>query len=120
MKKILLIDDDDLGRMLLKEHLLRSGFEVIEAQDGNIGKELFHSNNIDVVITDIFMPFKEGISTITELLEESPKTKIIAISDGGSVVKSFDYLEHAIEMGAKAIFQKPINTLDLINTIKAL
>jgi DNA-binding response OmpR family regulator len=120
MKKILLIDDDDLSRMLLKEHLLQSGFAVVEAEDGEMGKELFNSNRIDVVITDIFMPFKEGIATIAEILEVAPEAKIIAISDGGSVVKSFDYLEHAKEMGALAAFQKPVNTSDLISIIEAL
>ncbi len=120
MKKILLIDDDELSRMILKEHLIQFGYVVMEAEDGEMGKALFDANNIDVVITDIFMPFKEGIATIAEILEETPEAKIIAISDGGSIVKSFDYLEHAKEMGAMAAFQKPVNTSDLISLIKSL
>lgn len=117
MIRILLIDDDELSRMLMREHLVRSGFEVVEAGDGNIGKRLYRSETFDLVITDIFMPQKEGIATINELIEEFPNISIIAISDGGSVVKSFDYLDHAIEMGAKASFQKPIDPEELIAAI---
>ena len=120
MKNILLIDDDELSRMLIREHLVRSGFDVTEAGDGEIGKKLYRANKFDLVITDIFMPQKEGIATINELMDEFPDINIIAISDGGAVVKSFDYLDHAIEMGAKASFQKPIDPEELITSINSI
>lgn len=117
MKRILLIDDDELGRMVLKEHLIKAGYQILEADDGIDGMNLYRQSPVDLVITDIFMPQKDGLLTITELMAEFPDVKIIAISDGGRVVKSLDYLEHAKDFGAVRVFEKSSNIKTLLAAI---
>ena len=78
--RILLIDDDSKIRKLFVQKLAARGYEIIEACDGKQGLKLYRENRPDLVITDLVMPEKEGIETITELKREFPKVKIIAIS----------------------------------------
>jgi DNA-binding response OmpR family regulator len=67
MATILVIDDDFYVREMLKTVLEDSGYDVLEAADGNIGVKLFSENKVDLIITDIIMPEKEGLETIQEV-----------------------------------------------------
>lgn len=86
--------------------LNRLDHRVIEACDGEQGIKLFIENTIDLVMTDIFMPKKEGLSTIIELKEMSPRLKIIAFSAGSKAMHNA--LEIATEFGADAVMKKPL------------
>jgi len=66
MARILIADDDQQVRVMLKMTLERAGYEVIEAEDGNEAVKQFKSGQPDLVVTDIVMPEKEGIETIME------------------------------------------------------
>lgn len=59
------------------------GYEIVVAADGKKGIKAFQEKPLDLVITDIFMPEKEGLETIRELKRDFPDVKIIAISGGG-------------------------------------
>jgi DNA-binding response OmpR family regulator len=96
-----------------------SGFEVEDAQDGKIGMRLHNENPADLIITDIFMPEKEGIETILELKRDFPDLKIIAMSGGGSLDPE-GYLSMAKTIGADRIFEKPFNLEDLVGAVKDL
>ena len=82
MKKILVIDDDASVRDTIVQILEGEGYAVISAEDGKRGFALFRSEHPDLVITDIIMPEREGIQTITDIRGVSPKAKVIAISGG--------------------------------------
>ena len=84
MKRILIIEDDPSQRKLFKLILEKANYEVIEAPDGRIGCSLFRQQPCDLVITDMFMPDKEGMETIFELKTEFPNVKIMAISGGSA------------------------------------
>jgi len=81
-KRILVIDDSEIDRMVLEEILKQAGYEVILASDGKEGLERFYENPADLVITDMVMPEKMGIDVIWELKEKYPDLKIIAMSAG--------------------------------------
>ena len=81
-KRILVIDDSEIDRMILEEILVQAGFEVTMAVDGKQGMETFRSQSFDLVITDMIMPEKLGIEVILEMQEEFPDAKVIAISAG--------------------------------------
>src|SRR5687767_1549944 len=83
MARILVIDDDRDVRTLVLYELEAAGHEVRAASDGAQGMALQRALAADVVVTDIFMPEKEGIETICDLNAEFPQVKIIAISGGG-------------------------------------
>jgi len=62
--RVLVIDDEVQFRMMLRQFLENSGFEVVEAANGDEGVKLFFEEPTDLVISDIIMPEKEGIKTL--------------------------------------------------------
>jgi CheY-like chemotaxis protein len=120
MPRILLIDDDNEVRTMLRLTLAHFGHTVIEARNGKEGLELFKTANADLVITDIVMPEKEGLEVLIELRERQvPPVKIIAISGGGRQ-KAGDYLRLAKLMGAARVLAKPFSNEVLIAAINEL
>ncbi len=119
MARILIIDDDDQVRKMLRLTLNAAGFDVVEAQDGKIAMKLFHQDPLDLVITDLIMPEKEGIETIIELKRDFPKVPIIAISGGGRIDPN-DYLVLAKKLGAQITLEKPFSRKDIINAVNQL
>lgn len=117
--KILIIDDDDLIRLTCRSVLQKAGFSVVEASNGNAGVAAFKSEAPDLVITDILMPDKEGLETITEIRAHNPQIKIIAMSGGGHT-QNMTFLKLAEKMGANCTLNKPVKPNDLLNAIKGL
>ena len=119
--KILIIDDDKSTRVLIRLILESAGHCVFEAEDGMKGVKIFNENKIDLVVTDIIMPEKEGLETIIDIRNICPDVKIIAISSGGS--DSADpniYLKMANELGAQEVIAKPIGKIELLASVNAL
>ena len=84
MSRILIIEDEESIRKMLKKLFEISGHSVLEAPDGETGCQIYRNEKPDIIITDIFMPEKEGLETIKEIKRDFPDIKIIAISGGGS------------------------------------
>ncbi|MBU0728145.1 MAG: response regulator [Proteobacteria bacterium] len=119
MAQILIIEDDPQLRDVLRQHMEYDGHHVFDAANGAHGLDTYNAQKIDLVITDIFMPDKEGIETIIELREKSQKVKIIAMSGGGRL-ESVDYLILAQNLGANRIFNKPFKWADMRLAINEL
>ena len=117
-RTVLVIDDDDAIRQLLRSLLEREGFVVEEAVDGQEGIERHRNQPADLVITDIIMPNKDGVNTMFELLKMTPNLKIIAISGGGWQVKEIDF-DIAKQLGAHTI-EKPIRREVLLEAIQKI
>jgi len=120
MNKILVIEDDDAHRAMLKTALEGAGYEVKVAPDGEVGYHMFEVEPFDLVITDIIMPKQEGLHTIIELMENFPEVKIIVISGGGSHFDGASLLEIAKDLGADNCFEKPFKLSDLLASVKEL
>lgn len=120
MARILVIDDDADLREVMQETLVSAGHEVVLAPDGIQGLQSQRDRPADVVITDIFMPDKEGIETIRELRQEFPQVKIIAMSGGGVHVRKPGYLTTASELGADVVLKKPFDQAVLLDSIKTV
>jgi len=116
MARILLIDDDDSVRTVLRLTLIHFGHTVIEARDGREGLALFAHADADLVITDIVMPEVEGLEVLMTLRERKPPVKIIAMSGGGRV-SAADYLHAAKLMGAASVLSKPFSNQALMAAI---
>ncbi len=119
MAKILIIDDDDLMRASLRAMLETAGHEVLEAPNGRIGVRLAREAAVDVVLSDIVMPGKDGVTTIGEIHEQCPDVKIIAMSSAEPGDPQAD-LEIAWVYGAHKSFQKPIKRDVLLAAVDEL
>jgi DNA-binding NtrC family response regulator len=117
MATILVIDDDALVRRTISRMLRCWGYEVIVAEDGREGVELFHRAAPALVITDIIMPDKDGIETIREICAVRPDVKIIAMSGGGRI-GNLDFLNIAAKLGAAEIISKPFNPMHLRDCVE--
>ena len=118
MPRILLIDDDDQVRGVIGRLLTREGYEVIEASDGEEGLDRFNETNPDLVLTDIIMPNKEGIETISLIKKKNPDAKIIAMSGGGQYVSVETCLETAKLAEIEQVLQKPFESKQLLEMIR--
>lgn len=117
MTTVLVIDDEELARYTLREVLESNGYIVLEAEDGEKGIQAFHDNQVDLIITDIIMPNKEGVETIIELKGEQPDLKIIAISGGGRT-RNLDFLKLAGDYGADKVLAKPFTATEIMTAVK--
>ena len=117
MAKVLVIEDDDQIRIILREVLEEEGYDVVEARDGREGVRSYLESSPDLVITDMVMPQKDGIQTIADLQGISPEVKIIAIS-GGDRLGPEPYLAIAEGFGAAAVFTKPFSIRELLEAVK--
>jgi DNA-binding NtrC family response regulator len=119
MARILLIEDDENVRTVLFLTLAHHGHTVIEARNGREGLELFRSASIDLVITDIVMPEKEGFEVLMKIRRKNPALKIIAIS-GGGLHNAAHYLHTAKLLGAAKVLAKPFSNETLMAAVNEL
>lgn len=117
MPTILLIEDDELFRSVLADALTAHGYVVTQASDGEVGLRLFREEPTDLVLTDIVMPNKEGVATVTELRRENPGLPIVAMS-GGLAYNPDLYLKLAGGMGASRTLRKPFDLPTLLTTLR--
>ena len=118
MARILVIEDQDLLRSLLRDTLELAGHTVIEARNGAEGLDRFRTSGADLVITDIVMPKKGGLDVVRALREQVPPVPIIAISGAGN--SADDYLKLAGRMGAVKVLLKPFTPAALIAVVEEL
>jgi DNA-binding response OmpR family regulator len=119
MKRILLIEDDENLRKMLRLSLEDYGYAVTEACDGKQGLASYRASPADLVLTDLVMPEKEGLETIQDLRKSHPSVKIIAMS-GGSRQNAGENLKMARLLGASALIAKPFEVSKLVETIAGL
>jgi len=120
MARILVIEDDDEIRTILRGVLEEEGYDVVEARDGREGAKIYREISFDLVIRDMVMPQKDGIETIADLQAMFPEVKIIAIS-GGDRLGPEPYLAIAKGFGAANVFTKPFRIKELLEAVtKAL
>lgn len=105
-RTVLIVEDEPELLSLMGDAFKRADIEVHLAGNGETGLELFHALQPDLVITDIVMPAKEGVSLIMDIRKSPFEAPIIAISGGGARSCN-DYLRWAKELGANLVLQKP-------------
>ncbi len=118
-ERIIIVDDDEQMRSMLKQTLESDGYHVSEAPDGNVALWLYKENAADLIVMDIIMPEKEGIETIMELKRDYPGVKILAISGGGAGDPE-GYLKLAKQIGADRTLAKPFEKEALLMEVRDL
>lgn len=112
MLKVFLVEDESLIREGLRDNIPweQYGYRFVgEAADGEMALPLIRKTQPDVLITDIKMPFMDGLSLSKIVSEEFPKIKIIIISG----YDDFEYAREAIEVGVDQYLLKPITRMNL-------
>jgi len=119
MARILVIDDQEPIRRVVRRALEQDGHEVFDASDGEIGMEILESQSFDVVITDIFMPGQDGIVTLRQIRKRFADVKVIVIS-GGDSSGLMDLRQDAELLGAVKSLQKPFNAREIMDVVRSV
>jgi signal transduction histidine kinase len=115
--RILVVDDEELNRILLSTSLGESGYTVETAEDGRQALRMLHAQPFDVVLLDLIMPRMDGFEVLAEMkrdaaLRRIPVMVISSMDDVDSIVR-------CIEMGATDYLAKPFNPVLLYARIRA-
>jgi DNA-binding NtrC family response regulator len=118
MARFLILDDDeDLGSVV--EMILQmEGHDTAVFKKSDDAAAMQRSRPADVLITDIFMPERDGLETIQQFRREFPKVKIIAMSGGGDTLRNVSYLFSAREVGAVQVIRKPFEREALLEVVR--
>jgi DNA-binding response OmpR family regulator len=120
VKDILLIDDDEQFRRMICMILEDAGYEVRSAQNGQEGLKMFMKERPDLVITDIYMPEKEGLETIIELRRADKEIKVLVVSGGCPHMNMSEMFTMAGIFGADAALPKPFDIGVFLQKVKEL
>ncbi len=119
MPSILIVDDEEQIRQLVRETFEQAGYRVAEASNGREALEEYRRAPTDLVITDILMPDQDGLECISTLRRESPNVKIIAITGGSDMIGVLSFLDVAKMLGAHQTLQKPFEMKTLLDAAAA-
>jgi two-component system, chemotaxis family, chemotaxis protein CheY len=113
-KKVLIVDDAVVMRMMIKGILSKNGFEVVgEAQNGLDAVEKYKQLMPDLVTMDVVMPEMDGISAVKEIIAHDPNARIIMCTSMGQQA----LVVEAIQAGAKSFITKPFQPPKILETI---
>ena len=113
--KILICDDDFMMLKAIEHRLLKDGYEIISAADGKIASEKIKSENFDLIITDMLMPYFSGLEIINLVRNELKiDTRIIVLSKLGND----DSIIEAFKLGADDYMTKPFSPNELSIRVK--
>ncbi|RLD98578.1 MAG: hypothetical protein DRI91_02840 [Aquificota bacterium] len=112
-ENILVVDDDPLALELIKEVLQGRGYNVIATDKPLLGVKLFKSNlkKIDLVITDLAMPFMDGEKLLKTIKDMEPGAKFLVISG---------FLEEYKDLEADGVLRKPFDPIDLLSMVREI
>ena len=116
MAKILIVEDNELNRDMLSRRLMRKGFEIVMAEDGQKGVEMSLSENPDLILMDLSLPIMDGWEA-TSTIKNAEETKKIPIIVLTAHAMAGDR-EKALEAGADEYDTKPIEFKRLLGKIK--
>ncbi|MBT9536654.1 MAG: response regulator [Planctomycetota bacterium] len=117
-KRILIAEDDEPNRRLIKDVLMYHGYEVIEAVNGAEAVKMAAGHKPDLVLMDLQMPVMNGVEAIRQL-KNSPETKDIKIIAVTGLAMESDR-ENTMKMGADGYMAKPIDIRQLPEAIERL
>lgn len=117
--RVLVVDDHADTRELLFTILKTEGYEVALAEDGEVGVQRYRERPADIVLMDLFMPRKGGVTAIRELCAEFPGVTIVAMS-GDMGTAWHDALADARTAGARLTLRKPLEPWVLLRALDGL
>tara|TARA_B100001758_G_C18232711_1_gene516232 strand:+ start:207 stop:569 length:363 start_codon:yes stop_codon:yes gene_type:complete len=116
MSKILIVEDNEMNRDMLSRRLMRKGFEIVMAEDGQKGVDMSKSENPDLILMDLSLPIMDGWEA-TSTIKADPDTNSIPIIVLTAHAMAGDR-EKALGAGADEYDTKPIEFKRLLEKIK--
>lgn len=116
MKQILLVEDDALYSKILSYILENNGYNVECATNGIQAMRMVDDKNYDLVVTDILMPFANGLELLSKI-KTTPSSKSIKVIVM-SLMEDEYYLSESLSRGADEYLRKPVTAKDLVQSIK--
>lgn len=110
-KRLLIVDDNDHIRTVLKELLISDGYQVETADDGDTGIKAFLQFRPDLIITDIYMPRVPGTQMVSDIKQNFPDAKVIVMSGGSARSKTTYTIDD--RLGIYKVLNKPITHADM-------
>lgn len=114
--RVLVVDDEEIVRHILRSKLESCGYEVVEARDGRKAVSHLDKSTFDVVITDILMPEMDGLETLLYVKRTQPRLPVIAITGAANEL----HLDNARSLGASRVFAKPFELEEIAAAVKEL
>ena len=105
MARILVVDDEELIRWSLKEHLTAEGHEVTEAADGQACLDAVAASPPDAIVLDLKMPKVDGLTALTQIRASEPDLPVVVITAHGAIESAVE----ATKKGASAYLSKPFD-----------
>ena len=119
MARVIVIDDQEPIRRIVRRALESAGHEVFDASDGELGIRLLAQQGAEVVISDIFMPGQDGIQTLRQIRKDFPSGKVIVMS-GGDSTGMLDLRRDAELLGAVKSLPKPFTAREIVEAVKTV
>jgi CheY-like chemotaxis protein len=119
MASILVVDDEAAMRGVMRRALERAGHKVAEAANGDDALAVLDKRAVDLVITDVIMPERDGVETIREMRRRRSPAKILVITGGGPD-KRMEYLGVAEIFGADRSLAKPFKLANLVGVVEEM
>jgi CheY-like chemotaxis protein len=119
MAHILVVDDNDELRVVLRLFLEAAGHSIDEAENGRAAIAALKTAHFDLVITDILMPDTDGIEVLRAIRRDHAGLKVIATSGGGSMLDADMALWLSTNLGAAAVLRKPVPRAKLLEAVAA-
>lgn len=114
---VLIVDDNDLMRTLLRSILRGEHYEVVgEARNGTAAVEMVERLRPSIVCLDVMMPQMNGIEALCAIKEAHPETQVVMVTGNASP----ENVQEAIMHGAVGFIVKPFNTAKVLDTLKRL
>lgn len=114
--KVLLVEDDSTLSFIVEDALVREGFEVMAARNGEEGLKRFREGMPDIVVADVMMPLLDGFSMVKLIHAQAPSIPVLFLTARTSI----DDVLHGFEVGANDYIRKPFQLAELVVRIKAL
>ncbi|MGW8316259.1 MAG: response regulator [Bacteroidales bacterium] len=114
MRRILVCEDNPIALKTIEFTLQKAGYEVLQACDGEQAMMLLNSELVDMVITDINMPFTKGLELVRYINTRFPNKIPVIIISGINLQETMD---HALELGARGYLTKPFDPKQLLEMV---
>jgi CheY-like chemotaxis protein len=116
-RRVLLVDDEEAVAKGFARALEAAGYETEHAGNGLEALRALERSRFDAMVTDVFMPERDGLEAIREVRRLYPEMGIVAVSGGFGTTDVAVWLKVARALGARCVLKKPVSNADLLQAV---